>query len=88
MNFFLNLGFFHSLPLYGNYSFQASERTLLLQYFAQLEQHRINRKSYETNKHGRSLSFFFTECLIRVLFLDVRTKVTQKMEELCTEFPF
>ncbi|KAK2557340.1 Spermatogenesis-associated serine-rich protein 1 [Acropora cervicornis] len=28
------------------------------------------------------------ECLIRVLFLDVTTKVTQKMAELCTEYPF
>ena len=54
--FFLNLGFFHSLALYGSYSFQASERTLLLQYFAQLEQHRIiANHTKQTNMGDRFL---------------------------------
>ena len=35
----------------------------------------------------RELSFF-TECLIRVLFLDVITTGTQKMAEPCTEYTF
>jgi len=30
---------------------------------------------------------FFTERLIHVLFFNVTTKVTQKMAELCTEYP-
>ena len=33
----------------------------------------------------RELSFL-TECLIRVLFLDVMTTGMQKMAELCTEY--
>ena len=36
---------------------------------------------------GRDSSLFFTKYLIRVLFLDVTTNVTQKMPELCTEYP-
>ena len=42
------------------------------------------------NKHKqreRALSLF-TKCLIPVLFLDVITNVTQKMAELCKEYPF
>ena len=41
---------------------------------------------HKTNKQ-RELFFFFTGCLIRVLFLDVTTKV-KEMAELCTEYPF
>ena len=37
-------------------------------------------------KH-REIALFFTQCLIRVLFLDDTTKVTQKMAELCPEYP-
>ena len=29
---------------------------------------------------------FLTECLIHVLFLDITSKVTQEMAELCTEY--
>ena len=36
----------------------------------------------------REIAFFFTESLIRVLFSDVTTKVTLKMAELFTEYPF
>ena len=35
----------------------------------------------------RSVAFFFTRCLIRVLLLDVTTKMTQKIAELSTEYP-
>jgi len=40
------------------------------------------------NKHKQRVLSFFTECLIRVLFLDVKSKVRQKMAELCTKYPF
>jgi len=36
---------------------------------------------------GESAFLFPTECLIRVLLLDVTTKVTKKVSELCIEFP-
>ena len=38
-------------------------------------------------KQTQTETVFFTGCLIRALFLDVTTKVTQKMAELCTEYP-
>ena len=34
----------------------------------------------------RDSFFFLTECLIHVLFLDITSKVTQEMAELCTEY--
>jgi len=44
---------------------------------------------HSRNKHKqRDIAFFFfTERLIHVLFFNVTTKVTQKMAELCTEYP-
>ena len=49
--------------------------------------------SYQCFIHARNklkqgeIALFFTKYLIRVLFLDVTTKVIQKMPELCTEYP-
>ena len=43
-----------------------------------------NTKQAQTE---REIAFFLTECLIRVLFLDITPKVTQEMAELCTEYP-
>jgi len=44
------------------------------------------RVSFKYKQRGIAF-FFLTECLIRALFLDVATTVTQKMAELCTEYP-
>ena len=68
--------------------FLAHERQYMrigLVYFVKSSQGFIHAR----NKHKqRDIAFcFFPECLIRVLFLDVTTKVTQKMAELCTEYP-
>lgn len=60
-------------------------RIVGLLYFVTSSQGFHHAQNKQTERE--SFFFFFTGCLIRVLFLDVTTKV-KEMAELCTEYPF